>query len=72
MKILRKKTEYRWLKPTMKDYPNGEINVFDDKVIILLIKPGEYVAFEIESASLAGFLKIVFETAWGNVDNREN
>ena len=38
--------------------------IFDDKIIIMLTKPDEYVAFEIESASAAAFLKIVFEMAW--------
>ncbi|MBU1119226.1 hypothetical protein KKH43_05070 [Patescibacteria group bacterium] len=60
----QKNTEYRWIDKSMKEYPNGEVNIYDDTVIIMLTKPGEYVAFEIESKSLAAFLKIVFELAW--------
>lgn len=57
-------TEYRWLEPTMKNYPNGEIMIYDNTVLTLLTKPGEYIAFEMTSQSLAAFLKIMFEIAW--------
>ncbi len=63
-------TQYRWLDAEMKEYPNGEVNIFDDKVIIMLTKPGEYTAFEIQSQSFAAFLKIVFELAWKNASNK--
>ena len=57
-------TEYRWLEKDPKKFPVGEINIFDDIVIVMLSKPGENVAFEIKSQSFADFLKIVFEMAW--------
>lgn len=57
-------TEYRWLEREPKSLPVGEINIFDDAVIIMLSKPGENVAFEIKSQSFADFLKIIFEMAW--------
>jgi len=42
----------------------GEIIIFDDKVIGILSKPEESVAFEIQGQTFADFLKIVFEMAW--------
>ncbi|MBU0546404.1 hypothetical protein KKA13_04090, partial [Patescibacteria group bacterium] len=60
-------TEYRWL-PWNDNYSTaGEINIFDDKVIGVLSKPGENIAFEIQSQTFADFLKIVFELAWSNM-----
>ncbi len=57
-------TEYRWLDRSPKKFPVGEVNIFDDIVIVMLSKPGENVAFEIKSQSFADFLKIIFEMAW--------
>ena len=59
-----KLTEYRWLPDDPKYDTAGEINIFDDKVIGLLSKPSENIAFEIQSQSFADFLKMVFEMAW--------
>lgn len=63
-KLKQANTEYRWLERDPKKFPVGEINIFDDTVIVMLSKPGENVAFEIKSQSFADFLKIVFEMAW--------
>lgn len=63
-KLKQTVTEYRWIEKDPKKFPVGEINVFDDIVIVMLSKPGENVAFEIKSQSFADFLKIVFEMAW--------
>lgn len=60
-------TEYRWLPWDDKYSTAGEINIFDDKVIGILSKPSENVAFEIQSQTFADFLKIIFEMAWANV-----
>lgn len=68
----QRNTEYRWLEPTMNDYPNGEVMIFDDTVLIMLTKPGEYVGFEIISSSLASFLKILFELSWNSVSHETN
>ncbi len=57
-------TEYKWLKPNKKSSTAGEINIFDDKVIGVLLKPTENIAFEIQSQTFADFLKIIFEMAW--------
>ncbi len=59
-----KMTEYRWVKDDPKYDTAGEINIFDDKVIGLLSRPSENVAFEIQSKTFADFLKMVFEMAW--------
>jgi sugar-specific transcriptional regulator TrmB len=63
-------TTYKWIKADEKKFPVGELNVFDDKVIVMLSKPDENIAFEIQSQSFADFLKIVFEMTWNNVDNK--
>jgi len=60
----QKNTEYRWLENMNKFSTAGEIMIFDDKVIGILSKPTENVAFEIQSQTYADFLKIVFELAW--------
>lgn len=65
-KTRRENTEYRWLKWDARYATAGEINIFDDKVIGMLSKPSENVAFEIQSQNFADFLKIVFEIAWTN------
>lgn len=57
-------TEYRWLKWDKRYSTAGEVNIFDDKVIGVLSKPSENVAFEIQSQTFADFLKIIFEMAW--------
>ncbi|MEK7189747.1 MAG: helix-turn-helix domain-containing protein [Patescibacteria group bacterium] len=57
-------TEYRWLKLDGRYSAAGEVNIFDDKVVGMLSKPSENVAFEIQSQTFADFLKIIFEMAW--------
>jgi sugar-specific transcriptional regulator TrmB len=57
-------TEYRWLEGYKKYDTAGEINIFDDRVIVMLSRPEENVAFEIQSQTVADFLKIIFELAW--------
>ena len=64
-KHYQENTEYRWLAPKDNFSPATEINIYDDKVMGVLVKPGENVAFEIESESFANSLKIIFEMAWG-------
>jgi len=60
----QKMTEYRWLEGYENYDTAGEVNIFDDKVIGMLSKPGENAAFEIKSQTFADFLKIIFEIAW--------
>lgn len=60
----QKYTEYRWLEHEVPFSPAAEVNIYDDMVMGVLVKPGENMAFEIESASFANSLKIIFEIAW--------
>ena len=46
-------------------YSDTEVNIYDDIVMGVFVKPGENMAFEIESESFANTLKIIFEMAWG-------
>lgn len=61
---LRKTTEYRWLEGGMTYSTAGEMIFFDDKVIGMLSRSTENVVFEIQSQTVADFLKIIFEPAW--------
>ena len=64
-------TKYRWLPWDERYSTAGEVVIFDDKVIGILSKPTENVAFEIESQSFADFLKIVFEMAWDKAGEKK-
>lgn len=57
-------TEYRWLTEKKNTSPATEVNIYDNKVIGVLVKPGENIAFEIQSQSFANSLKRLFELAW--------
>lgn len=59
-----KVTEYRWLNKKFPFTPAAEVNIYDDSVMGVLVKPGENVAFEIKNPSFANSLKIIFEMAW--------
>jgi sugar-specific transcriptional regulator TrmB len=63
-KKLQAHTEYKWIEQKKEHSTAGEVNIFDDKVIIMLSRPDENAAFEIQSQTFADFLKIVFERAW--------
>ena len=60
-------TNYHWIKPeqlpTVKEF-GGEINVFENKVIIAILKKPNYIGVIIESSALANILKGLFELAW--------
>jgi len=60
----QKFTEYRWLEKQFPFIPAAEVNIYDDTVMALLVKPGENMAFEVKNASFANSLKIIFELAW--------
>jgi len=60
----QKFTEYRWLEKKFPFMPAAEVNIYDDVVMGLLVKPGENMAFEIKNSSFANSLKIIFELAW--------
>ncbi|MFA6304503.1 MAG: helix-turn-helix domain-containing protein [Patescibacteria group bacterium] len=57
-------TEYRWLKNVPNFSLATEVNIYDDKVMAVLAKPGENIAFEIQSQSFANTLKTLFNLSW--------
>lgn len=57
-------TEYRWLEKEFPFSPAAEMNIYDDVVMGVLVKPGENAAFEVKNLSFANSLKIIFELAW--------
>lgn len=62
-----KNTEVRWLDPKLlshiKDF-KGEINIYDNKVAMLLLAKPNRMGIIIESATLANILKSLFTLAW--------
>ncbi len=60
----QKYQEYRWLNEKFSFLPAAEVNIYDDIVMGVLVKPGENTAFEIKNSSFANSLKIIFELAW--------
>lgn len=60
-------TEYRWIKP--EQLPGilnfgGEINIYENKVAMALLKKPNLIGIAIESSALANILKGLFELAW--------
>ncbi len=62
-----KYTDYRWIKPEqlpgILDF-GGEINIYEDKVMIALLKKPNQMGILIGSSALANILKAMFELAW--------
>ena len=62
-----KYTHYRWIKPEqspgIKEF-GGEINIYENKVVIALLKKPNLMGVLIESTALANILKGLFEWAW--------
>ncbi|MDP3741105.1 MAG: helix-turn-helix domain-containing protein [bacterium] len=57
-------TEYRWLEKGYAFPTAAEVNIYDDIVMGVLVRPGENAAFEVQNESFANSLKIIFELAW--------
>jgi sugar-specific transcriptional regulator TrmB len=62
-----KYTEFRWIRPDqlpgiMEFY--GEINIFENKVLLMTVKKPNYMGVIIESKALAGIFKSLFGLAW--------
>lgn len=62
-----KYTNYRWIKP--EDLPGirefgGEINIYENKVVMALLKKPNIMGVMIESEALSNILKGLFELAW--------
>jgi sugar-specific transcriptional regulator TrmB len=64
---LLKYTNYRWIKPEqlpgIKEF-GGEINIYENKVVMALLKKPNLMGVMIESSALANILKGLFELAW--------
>jgi len=62
-----KYTDYRWIKPEQlpgsRDF-GGEINIFENKVMIAIPKKPHRMGMLVENTSLANILKAMFELAW--------
>ncbi|MFA6427301.1 MAG: helix-turn-helix domain-containing protein [Candidatus Magasanikbacteria bacterium] len=71
-KARQENTTYHWLPWDDRYKTAGEVNIFDDKVIGVLSKPEESIAFEIQSQTFADFLKLVFEMAWKNTKGKNS
>lgn len=62
-----KYTHYRWIKP--EQLPGimefgGEINIYENKVVMALLKKPNQMGVIIENTALANILKAMFELAW--------
>jgi hypothetical protein len=60
-------THYRWIGP--RQVPGiaefgGELNIYEDKVMVALMKKGNYMGISIESGTLSNILRGLFELAW--------
>lgn len=62
-----KYTHYRWIKPEqlpgIKEF-GGEINIYENKVVMALLKKPNMMGVMIESSALANILRGLFELAW--------
>jgi sugar-specific transcriptional regulator TrmB len=60
-------TDLRWVKreqlPGIADF-RGEINIFENKVLMMVVKKPHYMGVIIESKSLSDILKSLFQMAW--------
>lgn len=62
-----KYTDYRWIKKEQLkgiDLFGGEVNIYENKVVMALLKNPNRMGVIIESAALASILKSLFELAW--------
>jgi predicted transcriptional regulator len=60
-------TNYRWIRPEqvpgIKEF-GGEINIYENKVMMALLKKPNFMGVLIESSALVNILKGMFELAW--------
>ena len=60
-------THVRWVKPEdlpdIKDF-KGEINVYENKVMMIMLQKPHIMAVMIESKNLARIFKSLFQLAW--------
>lgn len=65
-----KYTDYRWIKKEQLkgiELFNGEINIFENKVVMALLKEPNRMGAIIESDALSTILRALFELTWNNV-----
>ncbi len=63
-----KYTKYRWMPEGRFPAFNSEINIFDDKLMIALLKKPNRMGILIQSVELTNILKAVFEMAWESAE----
>lgn len=60
-------THIRWIKPEqlpkIKEFV-GEINIYENKIMMIMLHKPHYMGVMIESKTLANILKSLFELAW--------
>jgi len=59
-----KYTQYRWLPEGRFMVFNGEINIFEDKLMIALLEKHRRMGILIQSRELTNILKALYELAW--------
>jgi len=59
-----KYTQFRWLDAERFPFFNAEINIFEDKLMIALLKKPGQMGIMIQSVELTNILKALFELAW--------
>ena len=69
-----KYTKYRWIKP--QDLPGilnfgGEINVYEDKTVIAMLKSPNQMGIMIQSSVVANIYKAMFEMIWKTMTNKK-
>jgi len=60
-------TDYRWIKPEQLPFIKGfggEINIYENKVVMALLKQPGLMGVIIESSALANMLKGLYQLAW--------
>lgn len=62
-----KYTKYRWLPQEKFPIFYSEINIYEDKLVIALLKKPNLIGILIQSQELVNVLKILYELAWERV-----
>lgn len=64
----KKYSQFRWLPKDRFPYMGSEVDVFEDKVVIVLLKKPHRLGVLIQSPELARIIKTLFELAWEAVE----
>ncbi|EFK94975.1 transcriptional regulator, TrmB [sediment metagenome] len=60
----KKYSHFRWLPKDRFPYLGSEVDIYEDKVVVVLLKKPNYLGVLIQSAELARIMKTLFELAW--------